>query len=593
MAILDNDPLTQIAFSVCENKGVFALLLGSGLSRAAGIPTGWEITLDLIRRVALAKGIDEQADWAKWHRDEFGSEPDYSALLEELAASSEECRSILQSYIEPTDEEREEGLKVPTPAHHAVADLVRDGHVRVIVTTNFDRLTENALRERDVEPTIVSSADALKGAEPITHSDAYILKLHGDYKDARILNTETELSGYPAEYDRLLDRIFDEHGLIVCGWSGEWDHALRDAFLRAPNRRYSTFWTARGDLGGGAKDLTAHRRAKVVKISDADAFFSTLRQRVATIEQYRRQNPQSIDALVGSAKRFLTKGEFRIQLDDLVAKETERLIEKLDAANLSPQGPWEQDEFRSRVKFYEGATEPIASIAGVLGRWGDGHETELILDVIRTLFSHAEKEGSGLIAYLGLRSYPAVLILTAYGIGATRAQRWSALRAIFNGILHREHRESLRTVECLFLWAWKGGEQNAFQQLEGLERRHTPLSDHLCAVFTDWSRRFAGLMSDFESLFERYELLGSLAYLEKYSKDDVRETLAQNPMQGFAWMPVGRIGWHSETREKLIAEFQSERFRAPIIKSGFAHGDPEFLDLFIENFGRAASKMRW
>ncbi|MCK5745082.1 MAG: hypothetical protein KAH44_02665, partial [Oricola sp.] len=157
MAILDNDPLTQIAFSVCENKGVFALLLGSGLSRAAGIPTGWEITLDLIRRVALAKGIDEQADWAKWHRDEFGSEPDYSALLEELAASSEERRSILQSYIEPTDEEREEGLKVPTPAHHAVADLVRDGHVRVIVTTNFDRLTENALRERDVEPTIVSS----------------------------------------------------------------------------------------------------------------------------------------------------------------------------------------------------------------------------------------------------------------------------------------------------------------------------------------------------------------------------------------------------------------------------------------------------
>jgi hypothetical protein len=51
------DPLTQLAFSVYENKGVFALLLGSGLSRAASIPTGWEITLDLIRRVAVARGI--------------------------------------------------------------------------------------------------------------------------------------------------------------------------------------------------------------------------------------------------------------------------------------------------------------------------------------------------------------------------------------------------------------------------------------------------------------------------------------------------------------------------------------------------------
>ena len=108
---------------------------------------------------------------------------------------------------------------------------------------------ENALRERGIEPTVVSSVDALTGAEPITHSTCYVLKLHGDYKDARILNTESELSGYPAPYDALLDRILDEHGLIISGWSGEWDHALRAAFLRAPNRRYSMFWAARGTPG--------------------------------------------------------------------------------------------------------------------------------------------------------------------------------------------------------------------------------------------------------------------------------------------------------------------------------------------------------
>ncbi|WP_225183745.1 hypothetical protein [Bradyrhizobium sp. NBAIM03] len=46
MPLLTNDPLTQLAFSIYESKGVFALLLGAGLSRAADIPTGWEITLD-------------------------------------------------------------------------------------------------------------------------------------------------------------------------------------------------------------------------------------------------------------------------------------------------------------------------------------------------------------------------------------------------------------------------------------------------------------------------------------------------------------------------------------------------------------------
>jgi hypothetical protein len=175
MSILSSDPITQLAFSMFENKGVYALLLGSGLSRAAGIPTGWEITLDLVRRVALAQGVENQSDWAMWYCDRNGTNPDYSALLAELAISAAERRSILHSYIEPDDEDRAEGKKLPTAAHHTIAGLVRDGYVRVIVTTNFDRLLENALREIGVEPTVVSSVDTLSGAEPITHSACYVL----------------------------------------------------------------------------------------------------------------------------------------------------------------------------------------------------------------------------------------------------------------------------------------------------------------------------------------------------------------------------------------------------------------------------------
>lgn len=269
-------PETQVAFSVFENKGVFALLLGSGLSRSAEIKTGWEITLDLVRRVAEAEGVPAQVDWAQWYRDKEGKEPDYSALLAQLATTPALRRSILHSYIEPDQEDRDEGRKIPTKAHKAIAALVRDGFIKVIVTTNFDRLMENALREVGVEPTIVASDDALKGAEPLAHSSCYILKLHGDYKDARILNTEEELNGYPAAYDALLDRVFDEYGLIVCGWSGEWDHALRSALLRAPSRRYPLFWASRGELKGKGKELCDHRRGVPVAISDADKFFSGL-----------------------------------------------------------------------------------------------------------------------------------------------------------------------------------------------------------------------------------------------------------------------------------------------------------------------------
>jgi hypothetical protein len=408
---------TQLAFSLYESKGVYALLLGSGLSRAASIPTGWEITIDLIRRVGVAQGVEEQTDWAAWYRQKVGAEPNYSTLLEGLASSQEERRSILQSYIEPTVEDREEGRRVPTAAHRAIADLVVDGFVRVIVTTNFDRLMENALRERGMEATIVSSVDALSGAEPIAHSSCYLLKLHGDYKDARILNTDAELEKYPLEYDKLLDRIFDEYGLIISGWSGEWDYALRAAFMRAPNRRYPVFWMARGKLGRAPQELVTHRRARVISITDADAFFQTLRERIKSLSQSQRHNPLSIEILINTTKRYLGKPEHRIQLHELFEQETKNALTRTDSEDFSPSVAWDLEIFRSRLSKYESIAQPLATMAGILGRWGDDSELPIVIDIVRSLFRSSEKISAGLTHYLNIRSYPAVLVFTAYGLG--------------------------------------------------------------------------------------------------------------------------------------------------------------------------------
>ena len=37
------EKLTTLAFSMYSNKGAYALLLGSGISRSAYIPSGWEV----------------------------------------------------------------------------------------------------------------------------------------------------------------------------------------------------------------------------------------------------------------------------------------------------------------------------------------------------------------------------------------------------------------------------------------------------------------------------------------------------------------------------------------------------------------------
>jgi hypothetical protein len=110
------DPMLSLALSVYSNSGVYALLLGSGVSRSAGIPTGWEVVLDLIRKVAHLEQEDCEPEPEVWYTAKYGAAPDYAKLLQALAKSPAERSQLLKSYFEPTEEEREQGLKVPTPA---------------------------------------------------------------------------------------------------------------------------------------------------------------------------------------------------------------------------------------------------------------------------------------------------------------------------------------------------------------------------------------------------------------------------------------------------------------------------------------------
>lgn len=593
MTLLKNDPLTQLAFSIYENKGVFSILLGSGISRSAEIPTGWEITLDLIRRIATAQGVSECNDWAKWYREKTSKEPNYSDLLEEIAKSPQERRSILHSYIEPTAQEREEGKKIPTKAHHAIADLVRNGYIRVIITTNFDHLMENALREAGVEPTIVYSKDSLKGAEPLTHSSCYLLKLHGDYKDSRTLNTDKELSNYPREYNKVLDRILDEHGLIVSGWSGEWDFALRNALLRSPNRRYPVYWTTIGKIGEGAMALSNHRGANLITILNADDFFSSLHQRIETLEKSHRQNPQSVTLILNSTKRYLSKPEFRIQLHELMFQEASRLLDGLESTSLDSEVEFSPQEFQLRVSQYEAISESLSKMAGVLGRWGDGSELSIIADIIRSISHQSQKTKSGNSVWLNLRSYPAVLIFTAYSLGLTKSQRWYDLHHYFISDLSNEAQDSTKIVSNLFLDAWEGGGNDLWQKLEGLNNRKTALADHLLEILSKWKDSFIGIEPNFELLFERFETLASLANFESHDVAEL-EQLAQNESKGIiTWMPMGRVGWHRETQKIILNDLEKEITVISLLEARFAAGQKRVLELFIRNFKHYASRMLW
>jgi hypothetical protein len=231
---VDLDPVVALAMSIHASPGIFALLVGSGISRNAQVPTGWDVVVDLIRQVAQLTDGEPPADPVTWFREKHRGDPNYSTILETLARAPADRRNLLNRYFERSADETDPSVKTPTRAHRAIAQLVSAGFIRVILTTNFDRLLETSVREAGVEPVVISSPSAAAGATPLAHTRCTVVKLHGDYLDPDRKNTVDELGSYNPEIDRLLDRVFDEYGLVVCGWSGEWDEALRNALLRAP-----------------------------------------------------------------------------------------------------------------------------------------------------------------------------------------------------------------------------------------------------------------------------------------------------------------------------------------------------------------------
>lgn len=91
-----------------------------------------------------------------------------------------------------------------------------------MITPNFDQLLETAIRDEGVTPTVISTPDLIAGMMPLHLERITITKVHGDYLDTRIRNTPDELRGYDDATNALLDRVFDDYGLVVCGWSATW-----------------------------------------------------------------------------------------------------------------------------------------------------------------------------------------------------------------------------------------------------------------------------------------------------------------------------------------------------------------------------------
>ena len=571
------DPAVAIALSVEAHKGVYALLLGSGISKAAGVPTGWDIVKDLVRRLALLEG-EKAEDPEAWHRAKFGKSPNYSELLEKFAPTAPERTSLLKAYFEPTEKERQDGLKVPTQAHKAIARLVASGYIRVILTTNFDRLIERALEQEGISPTVVSSSDHIQGMMPIPHVRCLVFKLHGDYLDTRIKNTPEELTQYDDPARELLDRILTEYGLIVCGWSGEWDTALADAILRNTRYRFSTYWMAYGSLASRATDIISHRQATVLNIASANEAFNDLVLKVEALESQRLAEPISPRLAIAMMKKYLEGHQYPIQPQDFAIKELQRVKNNLDPQHFPLHEKPDESAYHQRLERLEALSANLVPIVMTGVYWGEEKYDQLWQRCIEAL-ARRERWTDGTTSYTAwssLQYYPATLVLYAAGMGAISKGRYSLLKLLLEDSTGKDFYQQEFNDEYP-LWQILNP-MNCFPSNEGIflpeGRKPTAGSDRIAKQLRPVVSEVCGEDDEFDNLFDEFELIIALVYADRSQSNFV--TMGRFARRSWSFRDDKRTPF---ARMKIaISEKQTKH---PLLVAGMFGGEIERLQIAL------------
>nr|WP_300403008.1 SIR2 family protein [uncultured Rhodococcus sp.] len=427
-----DDPSLPLAFSLYSSPGAYAVLAGAGVSRGAGLPTAWDIVVDLIDQIAHRDGVADTltSDTAEqWYEAKYGRTPTYSDVVEQLALTPLERQSLLRKYFEQSDESPDEVPRAPSAAHRAIARLMQSGTIRVVVTMNFDRLFEQALRELQIEPTIVATDADAQGLAPL-HTVRYcIIHLHGDYLNAEsMLNTTAELSGYQPHMTKLLERVLTDYGLLAAGWSVQHDTALREAVAAHYPSRFTMGWVEPGPLNPAAHTLAVAKKAAILSTTADDAF-GHLADEVEAMRERRARHPMTLAVAASRLKRELSQQRPAISAHDMLAAEFARLHEH-SAFHLPEHNDFDDTRYLSLVKeVVEASRIPIGSVA-VLAYWGDAGTDSWWLPELERFAQPIR--GSGSTRLLTLPLFAGSMMFYAAGVSAVAARRFDLLATLFD-----------------------------------------------------------------------------------------------------------------------------------------------------------------
>jgi NAD-dependent SIR2 family protein deacetylase len=315
------NPILPLSYNLADGKKKYVLFCGAGVSKDAGIPTGWEILLETLRHIRTQEEGENKKytdkEMEKYYEENF-EDSTYSEIIESLFPSVEEQREFLEKLFEN---------KAPGKAHKLIADWVKAGLIRFILTTNFDSSIEHSLDDaglREKYSVITNGMQVLTSKPWNLVENCRIYKVHGTIEQGEIKNTKKDLEKWDDEIEKHFLDIIEGHGVIVLGYAGnKEDKAVMDCFNRRRFKGYTLYWTVHDNqIKDNIKELVERQDGRFIHIQSASDFLEEVLNRV---EIARKGTEQTWEAVAQIRFKNLITSSSDIEIKQTIDEERRKL----------------------------------------------------------------------------------------------------------------------------------------------------------------------------------------------------------------------------------------------------------------------------
>ena len=285
------NPIIPLSYNIADGRRKYVLFCGAGVSKDAGIPTGWDVllkTLRLIRAQDEGKNIQYSNEDMEAYYNEKYKDSDYSEIIGGFFPSNEEQREFLQGLFKD---------KSPGKSHKLIAEWVKVGLIRFIVTTNFDSFIEYALDDAGLRGkySVISNGEQVSTSMPWDKEEiCRIYKIHGTIEQGKIRNTQKDLQRLDKDIEKDVLDVIERHGVIVLGYAGN-DLAVLKLFNKRKFKGYTLYWTIhRNQPIRKVENIVRKQDGLLINIENSTSFLENVLARAEIARQGIEQTDEAV-----------------------------------------------------------------------------------------------------------------------------------------------------------------------------------------------------------------------------------------------------------------------------------------------------------